>query len=390
MLTTIHLFAGGWGDGRGYQDTPGYRPLYAANHARAAVDTARANCPAIRAQRCDINNLDMRTVPAADGIVGSPICTEASPSAGMPLPVTQPALDADDDRAPAADWPRTRMTAWDPIRYAEVHRPLFYAGENVPRFRQWPLFRAWLGVWDALGYEPHVTTVNAAHDLGHGGLPQSRERLVWAMLRRDARLRLDLRPRPRCECVECGPVLGVRGHVAGRGFVCPNRACGHRRVQPALTGIGIVIDPDVHGRPFGAGAGPGGRPYVEATRRRVRIGLDRYQGEPFVVTLRNHGTASPLTAPIGTLTAQGGEHHYLVRPTPSGEIDDCEYRPLTLREKASAQGFPAHHVFAGTETEQRLQIGNAVPVNVARWQAGRIAAAVTQAPTPTRTPPAPA
>jgi DNA (cytosine-5)-methyltransferase 1 len=371
----VHLFSGGWGDGRGYQQA-GYNPLYAANHLQAAVDTARTNCPGIRAQRCDINNLDMRTIPAADGLVGSPICTEVSPAAGMPAPITQPTLDSPGDQAPTAGWARTRMTAWDPIRYAEVHRPLFYAGENVPRFAtEWPLFRAWLGVWDALDYEPHVTTVNAAHDLGYGGLPQSRERLVWVMVRRDARLRIDLRPRPRSECSTCGPVLGLRKQTRGREYVCPNRRCGHARVTPVLTGIGTAIDATLHGRPFSAGQENTGKPYVPATRRRVEIGLDRYQGEPFIVTLRNNGTASPMSAPIGTITAQGGEHHYLVRPTPSGRVDDCEYRPLTIAEKARGQGFPPEHVFAGTDTEHKLQIGNAVPVNLARWQAGQIIAA---------------
>lgn len=385
-LTTVHLFAGGFGDGRGYLQA-GYAPLYAANHAQAAVDTARANCPRIWAQRCDINNLDMRTVPAADGVVGSPICTEVSPAAGMPTPIARPTLDAASEQAPAAEWNRTRMTAWDPIRYTEVHRPLFYAGENVPRFGDWRLFGAWLRVWDALGYQPHITAVNAAHDLGHGGLPQSRERLVWVMVRRDARLRLDLRARPRCECRTCGLVLGVqrwtdpgrrgrtRSYNAAYHYVCPNRRCGHRKVTPVLTGIGTVIDQSLPGRPYSAGREDNGEPFVDATRRRVEIGLERYAGEPFIITLRNHGTASPMSAPIGTITAQGGVHHKLVRPTASGRVDDCEMRPLSLAEKALAQGFPDEHTFAGTETDQKVQIGNAVPVNVARWQAEGIAAA---------------
>lgn len=373
-LTAAFLFAGGFGDGCGYHEA-GYQGLYAANHAAAAVATVRVNFPKIRVQRTDINNLDMRTVPAADVVVGSPICTEVSPAAGMTLPVVQPALD-DAEQAPEADWTRTRMTAWDPIRYAEVHRPLAYAGENVPRFRKWPLFRAWLGVWDALGYEPNVTTVNAAHDLGYGGLPQSRERLVWVMLRRDARLRLDLRPRPRCICAECGPVLGLRKQAGARGYVCPNRRCGHRSVAPVLTGIGTVIDRTIPGRPFSLGNENTGEPYVEATRRRVQIGLDRFDGEPFIITLRNNGTAIPMSAPIGTITAQGGVHHKLVVPTTSGRVDDCETRGLALAERARAQGFPKRHVFAGTETDQKIQIGNAVPVNVARWQAERITAAV--------------
>ncbi|MFF4121331.1 hypothetical protein ACFY0P_49175 [Streptomyces sp. NPDC001714] len=33
------------------------------------------------------------------------------------------------------------------------------------------------------------------------------------------------------------------------------------------------------------------------------------------------------------------------------------------------QGFPSHHVFAGSEGDQKLQVGDAVPVTVATWAA---------------------
>ncbi|MEV5010055.1 DNA cytosine methyltransferase [Streptomyces sp. NPDC055692] len=51
------------------------------------------------------------------------------------------------------------------------------------------------------------------------------------------------------------------------------------------------------------------------------------------------------------------------------DIDECEYRPLTIVENARAQGFPSHHVFAGSEGDQKLQVGDAVPVTVATWAA---------------------
>ncbi|MFD6312024.1 DNA cytosine methyltransferase [Streptomyces nigra] len=60
-------------------------------------------------------------------------------------------------------------------------------------------------------------------------------------------------------------------------------------------------------------------------------------------------------------------------PTADLRIDECEYRPLT-REKARAQGFPDHHIFAGEEDDLRLQVGNAVPVPVAAWLARRVKA----------------
>jgi DNA (cytosine-5)-methyltransferase 1 len=396
VLTTTHLFAGGLGDGRGFDDA-GFHLVYAANHAAPAVATARANWPTIRAQRADINNLDMRSVPATDGLVGSPICTEVTPAGGQSAPRLQGELvDDGSDAVKPADWSRTRMTAWDPIRYAEVHRPLFYAGENVPGFAtRWELFGAWVNVWDALGYYPVFASVDAAHISGVGfpTVPQHRHRFVWCFIRKDLKQLPDLRPRPDAMCPTCGPVQGVqqwsskRWHANSRArkageygdhyqYVCPNRRCGHREVAPVTRGIGEVIDMTVRGHRFGDGRQDRKEftPYVAATRRRVEIGLERFGGEPFVITLRKNGTASSLDEPIGTLSAQGGNHHMLVRPDATGVADDCEVRALAIREKAAAQGFPEHHVLAGKETEQKLLIGNAVPVNVARWLGERIRA----------------
>lgn len=392
MTTTVHLFAGGCGDLRGF-DNAGYHALYAANHNKNAVDTARANWPTLRAQQTDINNLDMRSVPRADGIVGSPICWEATPAGGNKAPKAQTEIgfDGEGEQAEPADWSRTRMTAWDPIRYAEVHRPLFYVGENVPGFatRQKELFTAWLGVWDALGYHTVLASVNAAHIHGPGfeRLPQSRDRLVWAMVRKDLGRVPDLRPRPDALCPNCGPVKGVQNWTTDYGvrkvgeyndqyhYICPTPRC-HLRVEPVVRGIGDIVDKAVKGERFGDGYAKGSTrvPYADATRHRVEAGLDHFGGKPFMVTLRRNGTATSLAQPIGTLSAQGGNHHYLVRPGPDGTVDGCEYRPLTVKEKAAAQGFPSHHILAGGDTAVRMQVGNAVPVNVATWAARQVKA----------------
>lgn len=391
--TTVHLFSGGCGDLRGF-DSAGFRAVYAANHARAACDTARANWSGLRVQQADINNLDMRSLPAADGIAGSPICTEVTPAGGQAAPKAQGEFDIDGEpeRVKEADWSRTRMTAWDPIRYAEVHRPLFYSWENVPGFAtRWQLFDAWVNVWDALGYYPVIASARASHISGDGfaALPQDRDRVVGCFIRKDIKKLPDLRPRPDAMCLTCGPVQGLqqwntkRWDAKSRArkvgtygeqyqYVCPNRRCGHLEVTPVTRGIGEVIDHSVPGHRFGEGRQDRKEftPYVAATRRRVEIGLDRFAGKPFIITLRNNCTASSLDEPIGTLSAQGGNHHTLVRP--GATVDECEVRALTLGEKAAAQGFPKHHVMAGTDTEQKLQIGNAVPVNVAHWLGARI------------------
>lgn len=61
----------------------------------------------------------------------------------------------------------------------------------------------------------------------------------------------------------------------------------------------------------------------------------------------------------------GGEH-ILVRP-------DGSYRYWTVRETARVQGFPDSHRFEGPRSEAMRQIGNAVPVPLARLIAERIA-----------------
>lgn len=403
MHTSGHLFSGGWGDGRGFMNA-GYAPVFGANHDPASVATARANVPGIYVREAAIQTIDMRTLPSCEVLVGSPICWESTPAGGNSKARVQDELDfGDNQNRKRSDWGQTRMTAWEPVRYVEVHgrSVLAYCGENVPGFatRNRRLFDAWLAVWDALGFYPTLASVNAAHisvetpDGLLGPLPQYRDRLVWAMVRKDIGRVPDLRPRPASICPNCGPVEGIQhwpGKPSGRRvgsynprlkadstarqsyyYVCPTERC-HARVEPITRGIGEVIDPDVRGHRFGDGRRDRpGVPYEDATRARVEDGLQEFGGKPFVITLRNHGGATSLDAPIGTVTAQGGEHHYLVRPTADMTVDDCEYRPLKNPEKARTQGFPAHHPFAGSESDIGRQVGNAVAVTVATFVAQR-------------------
>ncbi|MFD7972965.1 hypothetical protein ACFV5D_30525, partial [Streptomyces clavifer] len=136
----------------GFADA-GFDPQFAANHMAAAIDTVRRNFPAVRYERCDINNLDFRHIPRTRVLVGCPICKEVAPAGGNSTasqkPVTGQAPAAD-GRAPAPAWSRTRATAWDLIRANEVHDYDMVCGENVPDFvTRWALFEAWANVWAA-------------------------------------------------------------------------------------------------------------------------------------------------------------------------------------------------------------------------------------------------
>lgn len=134
------------------------------------------------------------------------------------------------------------------------------------------------------------------------------------------------------------------------------------------------------------------------TRMANPKGFEALCTPPFVVEYRNHADVSPITAPIGTVTAQGN-HHALVIPyrkakpkttreplhtvstvdsagllQPAVAIEDCFYRMLQPREQASAQRFPLTYRITGNQGEQTMQAGNAVPVNAAHWLGARLAA----------------
>ena len=49
--------------------------------------------------------------------------------------------------------------------------------------------------------------------------------------------------------------------------------------------------------------------------------------------------------------------------------DLTKVRPLTLHERARIQTFPTEFIFTGNKTELEQIIGNAVPVNLAKYVA---------------------
>lgn len=387
--TSTHLFCGGGGDVAGFVEA-GFAPDTAVNHNEDAVRTIAANFLNTRALQADINNLDMRSLPETDALVGSPICKEVSPAGGNARPKKKQPLpfDGAPKDVPPAEWKRTRATATDLIRAAEVHRYKVVCGENVPEFASWELFDWWFSGFTALGYTGQLACANAAHLSGpnNPAAPQSRDRMLFCFTRNDIEAP-DLRVRPDAMCTKCGPVQGIqqwnhgiRRKVGAYGeqyrYVCPNRACGHLRVEPATTSIRDCIDVTLPGTRIGGGKrGNPNNPYVEATRAKVQIGLDRFGGEPFLVVMRRNCTVQSLDGSISTITAEGNHHSLII---PGATVDDSTTRVLAPAEKAGAQRFrvPKYQITGGI-TAQNLQIGNAVPVNAAHWLAARVLPVLT-------------
>ena len=89
-------------------------------------------------------------------------------------------------------------------------------------------------------------------------------------------------------------------------------------------------------------------------------------------------TGSPLDLPAKTLKAgdhgvPGGENMLVM---PSGEV-----RYFTIRESARLQTFPDTYIFHGSWTETMRQLGNAVPVALARTMASSVAEKLIEAET---------
>ncbi|MFB6071129.1 MAG: DNA cytosine methyltransferase [Halanaeroarchaeum sp.] len=76
------------------------------------------------------------------------------------------------------------------------------------------------------------------------------------------------------------------------------------------------------------------------------------------------GPAPLIEEPIGAVT--GKDRFALVVPELWPWGLDVRYRMIQPRELKQAQGFPEDYEIAGTKTQRTKQIGNAVPVNLAR------------------------
>lgn len=111
---------------------------------------------------------------------------------------------------------------------------------------------------------------------------------------------------------------------------------------------------------------PRKRPAKEFYNHNFQDGARAYKGH----------TGSPLDLPAKTLKA--GDHG-----VPGGEnmmvLDDGNVRYFSVRESARLQTFPDGYVFHGSWTEAMRQLGNAVPVALARRVAASVAERLAEA-----------
>ena len=85
---------------------------------------------------------------------------------------------------------------------------------------------------------------------------------------------------------------------------------------------------------------------------------------PYLIQYNGQSGAQSLEEPLPTVTTKDRFALCLPEHYPWGL--DIRFRMLQPRELAAAMGFPEDYEFTGTKTETIEQIGNAVPVNLAR------------------------
>jgi DNA (cytosine-5)-methyltransferase 1 len=313
MITAIDSFAGAGGSSTGLAQA-GVDVAWAANHWPTAVGTHQDNHPSTEHHIANLSDIDWRTVPATDIGWFSPSCRGHAPAGGRKRPPAEIERLAAD--AAAID----RATAFAVIAAAEVLRfPVVFV-ENVPEFASWSLYSWWLGGLRALGYRTRELLLDAA-DFGHA----QRRRRLFIVATRDG-VELDLTP--------------------------PS-------VAPVMASEILDEDP--------------GKPVARRLYVADQIDSITTPEVPHLVTYRRHARALRADRhPLATVTA-GGNHHAVAQL-----VDGVQHhRLLTNRECARAQGFPDSYQFRGKHDEVKKQIGNAVPVGVARWLGGRAIAALT-------------
>lgn len=333
-LTVTDLFCGAGGSSIG-AERMGATLRMAANHWSLAIETHAANFPGADHDCADISQVDPRRYPSTDILLASPECTHHSQAR------TKKHRDNlfNPNGDPAAE--RSRATMWDVPRFAERHRYQLVIVENVVEVTRWEPFDAWLLSMTSLGYEYQLVSLNSmvAHPT-----PQSRDRLYIVFWRKGNRAP-DLDIRPPAWCSSCEDVVG-----AVQTFKRPDRRAGKYRQQylyrcptcdevahpiamPAASAIDWSLPcPRIGDRK---------RPLAEATMERIRIGLERFFSDPFVMVNRTHNRPRSLGEPLAPMCT--ADHQGIVVPTHHGA---CGPRARDAGEPWPTQTGRAEHGLA--------------------------------------------
>jgi DNA (cytosine-5)-methyltransferase 1 len=378
-MKSIELFAGAGGLGLGLHSA-GFRPANVFEWDRYCCDTIRENqargVNAVKGWKVvegDVRQSDFSRFEGKISLVsGGPPCQPFS--MGGKHAAYDDARDMFPQAIRAVREARPSAFVFENVKgltratfsnYFEYIRLQLEHPEIVKRVDEpWPDHFARLeqhhssGSHDGLNYRVVTQLLNAADF----GVPQRRERVFFVGFREDLGISWSFpRPTHSREALIWDKASGAywdRARIAKKdrpplgidtSRLDPDRAPGELAWMTVHEAISSLPEP---GR---------GHSDMPIHNHKAQHGARSYPGH----------TGSPLHEPAKTLKAgvhgvPGGEN-MLLRP-------DGTVRYFTVRESARLQTFPDDYVFHGSWSETMRQLGNAVPVNLAKVVGGSVAA----------------
>ena len=311
-VTAIELFAGAGGLALGLEQA-GIKTLEYVEFDKACCDTLKHNRPDWNIICDDIHNVDFSAYNGTVDIVTGGFPCQAFSYAGKKLGF--------DD---------TRGTLFHEFaRCVKEVCPKMFLAENVRGLvshDKGRTFKTILGVLESLGYKIQYQVLNAAYY----GVGQKRERVVIIGTRNDLDISFSY-PAPEAEMTTLRQALKDCPISIGEEYSDKKRAV-LALVPPG--GCWVDLPDDV---------------------------AKAYMGKSYYSGGGRRGMARRISwdEPCLTLTCSPSQK----------QTERChpdETRPFTVREYARIQSFPDTWTFCGGITDQYKQIGNAVPVELAR------------------------
>ena len=287
-LTVTDQFCGAGGSTLG-AIAAGVEVRLGLNHWPVAVETYNHNHPQTDVECTNISVCDPRRYRSTDILITSPECTTHSPAGGNRRRRSHVQLDAFIDAGP--DDPafvRSRATAWDVVRFTEVHRYRLIIVENVYEFTRWELYQPWLAAMDRLGYAHRAVSLNSmfCHPT-----PQSRDRVYIVFWQKGNRApNLEIRPRawcPRCERGIEAVQTWKNGRTVGKyrqQYVYSCQTC-RTVVTPYYYAALNAIDFSIPAERIGDRR----RRLAARTLARIRYGIEKYGRRALLLRVSNSG-----------------------------------------------------------------------------------------------------
>lgn len=318
--TSIELFAGAGGLALGLEEA-GFHHTLLSEIDKDACATLRVNRPNWKVEEGDVKDIDFKPyLNQVDVVTGGFPCQSFSYAGKR--------LGLEDARG---------TLFYEFARCVKEVQPLICVGENVRgllRHDNGETIQAMIDILDDLGY--NVIAPKLLHAINYR-VPQKRERVFIIGIRKDANIQFEW-PTP------CKRIYTLKDALKkGELYNTDVPVSGGQKYPPSKIKVLELVPPGGYWRDLP----------VELQKE--------YMKGSYYLGGGKTGMARRISwdEPSLTLTCSPAQK----------QTERChpdETRPFTVREYARIQTFPDNWEFAGSMSSQYKQIGNAVPVNLAK------------------------